>query len=42
MGTGLRLAECLLTAGVELRVGGADGGCGAGYGAAEGYSDGHY
>jgi hypothetical protein len=31
-----------LTAGVELRGGGANGGCGAGHGAAESYSDGHY
>jgi hypothetical protein len=33
---------CGLTAGVELRGGGEDGGCGAGYGAAESYSDGHH
>jgi hypothetical protein len=31
-----------LTGGVELKDGGANGGCGAGYGAAESYSDGHY
>jgi hypothetical protein len=31
-----------LTAGVELKSGGMNGGCGAGYGAAESYSDGHY
>jgi hypothetical protein len=31
-----------VTGGVELKSGGANGGCGAGHGAAESYSDGHY